>query len=481
MLRDVKTIISDGLFGFAAATGDGLSVKIGASPVVSDTPVAVTGDMDAAKIRERLGLSPLADATMDAIQGGASRVFCLPVAATTAGALTKVEKSGDGGGTLTVEGSPTNAFQTVIQITAQGGLNTASFKVSINGGHSYTDELTVPVTGSYTMEGTGMTIHFSEAENEDQKPVSFLVGDTFSFSSTAPAMTNGDVLAALDKLKAFTQEFELIHIVGESALPLWLAVSEAQKELMDVYHKPAFILFEAAFPQEDTDGGLHDWALQMEADRRKVQNTGIQVCAAWGRLVRLDGTTQTVNLAGLVSGRYAMAPVQTSIGKTRPEAGYGFPGAQLLELLPAGYDSTIIEILDVAGYLTVRGYDGLDGHYVYHTNMMCPDRSDYRYAEDVRVRNKIIRETRKTALLFKNDDIDLTNIQGELEAQAKFIASPLDRMVDSREISSYEIIVKEGHEKTFLEDGIMRVKIRYLSRDYIREVKIDLGRAPIRA
>lgn len=29
MLRDVKTIISDGLLGFATATGDGLSVKIG--------------------------------------------------------------------------------------------------------------------------------------------------------------------------------------------------------------------------------------------------------------------------------------------------------------------------------------------------------------------------------------------------------------------------------------------------------------------
>ena len=36
MLRDVKTTVSDGLLGFATATGDGLSVKIGASPVVSD-------------------------------------------------------------------------------------------------------------------------------------------------------------------------------------------------------------------------------------------------------------------------------------------------------------------------------------------------------------------------------------------------------------------------------------------------------------
>ncbi|MDE6456557.1 MAG: DUF2586 family protein, partial [Dysosmobacter sp.] len=285
MLRDVKTTISDGLLGFATATGDGLSVKIGASPVVSASPVIITGDMDAAKIRERLGLSPLADAAMDAVQGGAGRIFCVPVAAATPGTLSEVEKAGTGKGTLTAEGVPNNAFDVAVEISAQGGLNTAAFRVSLNGGHSYTDEITVPVTGLYTLKGTGLTVQFSEAADADQKPSSFMVGDTFRFSSTAPAMTNGDVLAAVDKLKEFTQEFEFIHIVGESALPLWQAMSEAQKELMNVYHKPAFILLEAAFPEADGSGDLHDWAFQMEADRKKIRNTDIQVCAAWGRLV----------------------------------------------------------------------------------------------------------------------------------------------------------------------------------------------------
>jgi hypothetical protein len=54
MLRDVKHIIRDGLLGFSTPTGDGLSVKIGASPVVSGAPVIITGDMDASKIRQRL-------------------------------------------------------------------------------------------------------------------------------------------------------------------------------------------------------------------------------------------------------------------------------------------------------------------------------------------------------------------------------------------------------------------------------------------
>lgn len=485
MLRDVKHTVTDGLLGFATATGDGKSLKIGVSPIVSDTPIIITGDMDAAKIKARLGLSPLADAVMSSVQFGASRIYCLPVSATTAGKLGSVSKDGDGGGSVTVDGSPTNAFSVVVKITAQGGLNSAAFICSIDGGNSYTDEITVPVTGEYEIEGTGLKLKFTEATESEQKPSSFLVNDVYSFTTTAPTMTNGDALAAFTKLQKFAEEYEFIHVVGESDLPLWQAVSEAQIELRDTYHKPVFVVFEAAFPQTgDEDeldlrgsGDLTDWALEMEAKRKKVKNYDIQVVTAWGRLVMLDGTTQIVNLAGLVCGLYAKAAVQESIGKTRAEAGFGIPKTKLLELLPAGMDNSIIELLDVAGYLTFREYDGLDDFFVYHTKMMSPDGSDFRYAEDVRVKNKIIRETRKEGLLLLNDDIDLEDVQGELETRAKFMFVPLQRMIDAKEISSAEITVPEGQEETILEDETMRVKIRYVSRGYIREVEVDLGRA----
>ena len=440
MLRDVRSNVTDGLLGFATATGDGLHIKIGVSPSVTEKPITILGSMGASTIKSKLGLSPLADAVMDAVQGGAARVFCIPVAASTAGTIGEVTKTGDGGGS---------------------------------------DEITVPVTGSYEIEGTGLTIKFTEASSPDQKPSSFLVRDTYTLKTTAPSMTNGDVLGAIEKIKSFSEEFEFVHIVGESTVELWEAVSEAQKELMTVCHKPCFFLMEAAYPADEADGDLSDWALKMEADRKRIKNSDIQVCAAWGRLVRLDGTTQIVNLAGLASGRYAMTKVSVSIGKTKDEDALGFPKTKLLELVPIGYDSTVIELLDVAGYMTFREYDGLDDIFVYHTKMMCKDGSDFRYAEDVRVKNKIIRETRKKALQFKNDDIDLEDIQGELDARAKFISVPLDRMVEDKEISSYETTVDESCYDTFLEDETMSVIIRYLSRGYIREVVIDIGRSAL--
>ena len=473
MLRDVNHRVSDGLLGFPTTRGDGLSIKIGASPVEAETPIIITGDMDAAGIKARLGLSPLADAVMDSVQAGANRLFCIPVAASTPGMVGSIEAEKEGGGSLTVTGKPSNAFPVIVTITAQGVVNSAAFTVSIDGGYTVSDEITVPVAGTHELSGTGLTLHFAEESGNAQN--SFLVGDTYSFQTTAPAMTNNDVLAATQKLRSFNQPCEFVHIVGGSTSTLWQTVAAIQLELQDTYKKPMFFMMEAVMPESDAD--MMDWAFQMEDDRRSVRNTDIQVVAAWGRLVKLDGTTQIVNLAGVAAGLYAKAPVQVSIGKTRPEAGFGIPKTRLLELLPRTMDNTIIRLIDEADYLTFRDYDGLESFYVYHTQMMSPDGSDYRYAEDVRVKNKIIRETRKEAILLLQDDIDMENVQGELEARAKFLLTPLTGMMSRSEISSATIIVPEGQGATFLQTETMVIRVRYLSRGYIREIEIDLGRS----
>ncbi|WP_312938882.1 DUF2586 domain-containing protein [Oscillibacter sp.] len=478
MLRDVTHKVTDGLLGLSTTKGDGLHVKIGVSPIVSDAPILIVGDMSADKIKAALGLSPLADAAMDSVQWGSSKLYCIPVAASTPGTVGLFNKTGTGFGSLTIAGSPTNAFGILVKITAQGTLNTASFAYSIDGGYSFSDDITVPLSGAYEIPGTGLTVTFVEATEAEQKPSSFLVGDSYAAASTAPTMTNADVLAAIDKLRTIPIVFEFVHIVGESIPALWQAVSAAQLELQDTYKKPLFFTLEAYTPEDGED--MLTYALRMEADRAKVANYNIQVVAARGLLVKLDGTTQDVNLAGLVSGLYAKSSVQVCVGKVREEAGFGIPKDSLLELRPEGIRE-VIERLDTAGYLTFRDYDGIDYFYVYNARMLSPSGSDYRYAEDVRVLNKIIRETRKEAIPILKDDIDLEDVQGELETRARFMFPPLQKMIEANEISSAEITVPDGQAETILDDEKMRVKIRYLSRGYIREIEVDLGRAQAKA
>lgn len=470
MLRDVTTNITDGLLGLATEKGEGVHVKIGVSPVTSDTPIIITGNMTAAKIKERLGLSPLADKVMDSVENGSNRIYCIPVSASTAGSRGMVEKTGTGSGSLTADGSPYNAFDVIVRITGQGRRNTALFVYSIDGGYSYSDESTVPLTGAFEIPLTGLTVTFTEGAQPNEE-TSFLVGDVFRFKTTAPTMTNADTLAAIDKLKNFNEPYELVHIVGESQKALWSAVSEQQRELAATYHKPLLFVLEAYVPDNEED--VADYALRLEADKKDIKNTDIQVVAARSLYVGMDGITREINNAGIVCGLYSKTKVHQSIGKTRDTAGMGISKSKMLELRPAGIEE-YIELLDAAKYLTFREYDGLEDFFVTNARVMSPDGSDYRYAEDVRVKNKIIKEVRKEGLQLLQDDIDLEDMQNELETRAKFMQTPLDEMVKLKEISSATITVPEGQDIITTEK--MSVTIRYVSRGYIREIEVDLGR-----
>ena len=78
------------------------------------------------------------------------------------------------------------------------------------------------------------------------------MNDSYSFTTTAPTMTNGDVLAAFTKLQKFAEEYEFIHVVGESDLDLWQAVSEAQIELRDVSTSPCSWYSRPSIPRPAT-------------------------------------------------------------------------------------------------------------------------------------------------------------------------------------------------------------------------------------
>ncbi len=461
MLRDVRHTITDGQLGLSGNLGEGIHIKVGVSPRQPLAPVTVSGSSTAAKIKEKLGLCPLADSVMDSCENGASKVICIPVAASTAGTCTEAVSQSDG--SCALSGEPYNAFAVKVQITGQGGLNTAAFKYSIDGGSSWSENLSVPLSGKYDIADTGLLLTFSVPEGKN-----FAVGDSFAFATTAPRMTNQDVLTAVDVLKHMSVEAEFVHIVGEAEADLWAAVSELQKELAETYHKALFFVLEAYAPAKDEN--LETYIGRLESDRKKVSNYDIQVVAARGLYTGMDGMTRETNLAGVVSGFYARTKVHKSIGETAAIS----VSEPKLQLLPEGIENRIGD-LDELGYLTFRQYDGLSGYYVTNARMMSPEGSDYRYAEDVRVKNKIIRRTRLEALKQLQSDVDLEDVSGDLAAKAQFIQAPLEDMVEAGEISSVQVVVPDGQKEEILKTGTMHLVIRYVPRGKIREIVIDLG------
>lgn len=464
MLRDVKTIITDGGLGLSSTKGEGVHLKIGVSSVESDSLILITGSMNDKKIKERLGLSPLADACMDSVENGSNLIYCLPVSATIDGTVGEIEKTVTGSGNCTIEGKPNNTYDIIVIFTGAGGFNQAALKYSIDGGYSYSDEVTLPLTGKLVLPQTGLTFKFTEGTNAAE---SFKVNDIYKVKTEAPQMSNLDVLEAIDQLKSISESYEFVHIVGEANKDLWSAISVKQVELYEIYKKPLLFVLEA---RNITEGETAEaYATQLIKDKKDIKNYDIQVVAARAVYTRLDNTTKDINLAGVACGFYSRAKVQQSIGETKT---FSISEKKLIQLVPAGIEE-FIPLLDEANYLTFRKYEGLQGYFVTNARMMCPENSDYRYAEDVRVKNKIIRETRKEALKQLQGDVDMSDVQGSLEAIAKFIETPLDTMIEKKEISSARITVPDGQD--ILVTEALNVVIRYVPVGHIREIVIDLG------
>ncbi|MEH2933071.1 DUF2586 domain-containing protein, partial [Candidatus Ventrimonas sp. KK005] len=93
-------------------------------------------------------------------------------------------------------GSPNNAYDIVVEVMDAGECNEGSFRYSLDGGNTFTEEMTIPVTGEAELEATGLNVKFTDAEGGD----SFKEGDRFTFSTTSPAMSNEAVINAVESL-----------------------------------------------------------------------------------------------------------------------------------------------------------------------------------------------------------------------------------------------------------------------------------------
>ena len=465
MLRDVNTKITDGGFGSVDGSGVGAHVKIGASPVSMPSPIIISSSMGYKKIKEKLGLSPLADACMDSIENGSSLIYCIPVIPSIKGVVVNIDKGNVTGlGSCTVLGEPNNAYDLLFEITASGGLNEAAFKYSVDGGFSYSEEMTMPISGEVSILNTGVIFKFTE---NVVKKDSFKVNDVYRVITSAPKLSNQQVIEALESIRNFQYEYEFIHVVGESEKALWAAVSTEIEVLSQKYKKPAMVIFESRNIRSDET--LDDYCKSLTEEKKGLQNFDIQVVTARSIYTRMDHTVKDINNAGIVCGLYSKTKIQDSIGEV---AKVWIPENKMIELRPKGIED-YIGILDNAKYLTFRKYQGKLGFFVTNARMMCPDGSDYKYAELVRVKNKIYRETRKQALEQIQSNIDLSDLEGSLNTMAKFIQVPLEEMARNGEISSGRVEISNG--ENLLTEEKLNARVRYVPRGYIREIELDIG------
>ena len=291
---------------------------------------------------------------------------------------------------------------------------------------------------------------------------------TASFSTTPPAMNNQSVISAVETLAESSIAFEFVHIVGASSRALWAALATLAEDFLKKYKRPLFFVCEARAKREGES--LDEYVNAMQEERKAINSMYIQVVCSNSRYIRMDGRVQDINNAGIVTGLYAQAKESQSIGEVKS---FPIPESKMLKLLPEGIED-YIRILDEAKYLTLRQYVGLEDYYVTSANMMSPPASDYAYAEDVRVSNRLVKAVRMAALNELQVEVDPSDIETSLKSIQEQLNIPVEDALRDKVISAGRVEI-DMENLDILVDESLDIRITYVPMGHVRNMNLTFA------
>lgn len=458
MLSEVTMTIADNGSIAGNDTGSGIHAKVGVSNVAGTEPIVIRQKMDADTIRKALGNSPLADACIDAVENGAETIYCMPVSAAVNGSIGAVQHAGEGTGTVEASGTPVNDFTVIVRIEGSGVTNEATVSISEDGGATWGEEQTIPLSGTLVLPNNGIELTFAADGGN-----TFVAGDTYTFQASAPSAGNEDILKAVDVLRHYKKNYEFIHVVGTTTPALWAALETVGQAMEDKEGRPIFFLCEQRYIKAEEDVETYVNAILPEA--KGIKGRHVSVIGQWATWVRNDGSEHDINMAGPLSGWIASGKESTSIAYTNE---FSFAEEKVKKLLPDGIEE-YMEVLDDARYVILRSYPGLEGYYAANTVMTIQADSDFANIEDVRVMYRIAREVYKRSLLHQNADFDQSSVEEALIPVQADLNVPIDEAVEEKLISSGSVTIlfdeiNSGREKT------LPVEITYVPRGYLRRI-----------
>ena len=449
MLPGIKNEILDFAMGVQGAQTDGRFAAIGVAERGHGEGILTFNDP--AQIEPAIGDGPLRDLLVSALSIARTPVSVIVLEGSIPGTVSAVESGveNQGSGSIAVTGSPRNEYDIRLAIETGGGLNEATFRLTIDSLPGRL--LTVPDDdedgAKYIIPGTGLVIEF------DPGAKGFVEGDTFSFTTTEPKATNGEVLKAVGEIFEAKLSIEFIAIAGISSAPLWAALATKANEASEIYQYLFFVVQSRYLADGET---VDQWKnLLCGAERGNTASTRLQVCAGWIEEADANGQVDVRGLIGTYCGTLAARKVQDG-----PDA-VKFGGiTAAVNIKPDGLNDGHIEDLKNAGYVTVRKYVGRKGIFITSGQMMSEEGSDFDMVERRRVMDKACRNLYIAQLPAVNDTVRIGK-DGSPEGLEMFVAKseqPLEIMKTNREISDGYVFIPPG--QNILADKKLRTKVR---------------------
>jgi hypothetical protein len=454
--------LQDGRLGNIPSDLGNKHFAIGISSKGVANTVYVIADKD--DVREKLGTGPLAESCAKKVARGVRPVYAIGLGIATQGAAGTVTKVGTGTSPLTVSGNSVDAFEFIVEITRAGAnlaANTAAFRYSTDGGDTYSPEIAVPISGAVTnaVADTGLTLTFGAG--------TFVVGDKYTFSASAPVGDTTTLAAALDAaLAANTFDVEGVHVVAAlnatAAAVLITKINTARAAYKFWYGAGETRIRNSG---ESTDA----WETALLTDYANTTHQWTVIGAGEAEVLsKLTAKIERRNpmtemLTHALGGAVSQSPGEVLRGEV--------PGVVKLHHDEFGRDRLSTK------FMTMRTFDGYPGFYNTDGRTLAAPTSDYQFFEAVRVINKVARAARNVAIKYVNARfrVDAAGLLDgrDLGALVADFNTPLDAIVAAGDLSSYTVVIDPS--QNILATKLIEVSVDCVPVGITRIVQVKLG------
>lgn len=466
----------NGGLGIQPADPSNIVAVVGASSGgTADTPASIGGRVS--NVTDQFGYGPMPSLCAALIRSGAT-VVAVKAASTNGTPTAVTEGPGVGTSNMTVTGTGFDQYFVIVTITRGGTAQTdltCAFTVSLDGGRTQSNEITLPVSGSYAglAATTGLTLVFSAG--------TLVAGTTYSFDVPAPTVSAANVVAALTALKLSTHAFALIHV----AAPFDAGdVATVVAEVGAIVSRKRFcrVIMESLDEDSETEA---EWMATLTDDFATSASDLMSIGAGYFPI--LDAQSGTWYPWRSVAWFATIRAVQVSVHRDLAAVADGALApwanapAAIAGTIPAGkfiHDEDITPGLNAQRFLTIRSFPGLPGYYITNPNVMSGPTSDYDLLQFGRVADACARFTNVYFTQQLSSDVPLNPATGKiLESAAKSLEqgndSACSSLIAGKSVSALQTQV--SRDDNIIVDREVTVAVLMVPLGYIKSIPISVG------
>jgi hypothetical protein len=424
-LPNVTLTVSDGALGLAPSDVNSVVAIIGCSSAGTvNTVYPFTNPQD---VVGSLGYGPLSEAVAFQLQNAGGTVYA--VRGTTATAATKSAVSVSvqtGDGTLTLTGTPLDKYNGIVVITTSGACTAAKFKYSLDGGVTYSTDITVPTSAAaYELTNTGLSLVFTANAGS---PVDWILGDTFTFTTTEPHLDSTNLGLAFDALLADAREWRFCHVVSNATPYVSSATTYTLATMCDTKMTTAATSFRYTHvicEARDQAQGVADsteavWVAEVCTSTAAFVSKRVSIAAGFVEL--LSAIPQTGKAYMRRSCAWPIVAQRVKLTRSQ-DSGFVAKTGALPGVKSIYHNEESTPGFDDGRFTTVRTIVGSQGYYCTHWRMMSLSTSDFKFVQFREVMDQACRLTRQALQTYLNADLNV-NADGTLdETDASLIES----------------------------------------------------------